>query len=268
MGGSIPTIPCIHGMGPDHRPSRPCRHPCDTKPSVISDFGLRISEGIHDLNLEKNLGSTKDAISSAINAGSLSLFKAVEGVRNEVSARLAAPRPGTSPGASISPTPSASSLPPIERRESANSLVLPQQIGGLRPLSLGLGLRRTSSPTMSTKDPSATHPPLSTPTLADTAQAARTAITNWGTGFGSFISNHAAHLRNTTLPKESQSTSPSPSGTLKSLSLNVNAASGDTASRSPNRTHFDRQLSSSPVPASPTFQILDLDKEKEARTMS
>ena len=237
--------------------SRPCRHPCDSKPSVISDFGLRISEGIHELNLEKNLGSTKDAISSAINAGSLSLFKAVEGVRNEVSARLAAPRSSTSPSASTSPTPPASSLPPIDRRSSAISLAPPQQIGGgLRPLSLGLGLRRTSS-TMSTTDPSS-----STPTLADTAQAARTAITTWGTGIGTFISNRAAGLRNPTLPKE-HSTSPSPSSTLRSLSLNANTVPNDTGGRSPNRAHFDRQLSSSPVPVSPTSQIRDLDKEKE-----
>ncbi|KAF8340671.1 transport protein Avl9-domain-containing protein [Cantharellus anzutake] len=236
------------------------RHPCDTKPSVISDFGLRISEGIHELNLEKNLGSTKEAISSAINAGSTSFFKAVEGVRSEVSARFSAQRAATIPSTSVSPALSPS-LPPIERRSSANSLAPPQQSGGgLRPLSLGLGLRRTSSPALDTKEPFASP---STPTLVDTAQAARAAISNWGTGIGSFISNRTAGLRNATT-KEASSTSPSPSGTLRSLSLNANSAVlSDAASRSPNRRHFDRQLSSSPVPVSPTLQARDLDKERE-----
>ncbi|KAG9315875.1 transport protein Avl9-domain-containing protein [Chiua virens] len=57
------------------------RHPCNEKPSVVSDIGLRLSEGIQDLKLEQQLAPTREAISRSITVGSANFFKAVEGVR-------------------------------------------------------------------------------------------------------------------------------------------------------------------------------------------
>ncbi|GFZ51075.1 Late secretory pathway protein avl9 [Saitozyma sp. JCM 24511] len=90
------------------------RHPCEGKPSMVSDFGLRITEGLHDLKLEESLAPTREALSSAIAAGSSSLFKAFDGVRNEVATRMQeaekARRERQAAGAGAnSPSPSASS---------------------------------------------------------------------------------------------------------------------------------------------------------------
>ncbi|KIK99623.1 hypothetical protein PAXRUDRAFT_131690 [Paxillus rubicundulus Ve08.2h10] len=58
------------------------RHPCNEKPSVVSDIGLRLAEGIQDLKLEQQLAPTREAISRTLSASSNNLFKAVEGVRD------------------------------------------------------------------------------------------------------------------------------------------------------------------------------------------
>lgn len=59
-------------------------HPTpDTNP--VADIGLRLKEGVQDLQLEKNLGPTRDALSSALSAGSTSLFKAFDYVRSSAS---------------------------------------------------------------------------------------------------------------------------------------------------------------------------------------
>ncbi|WRT69977.1 uncharacterized protein IL334_006970 [Kwoniella shivajii] len=64
------------------------RHPCDGKVNAVSDLGLRLAEGFHDLHLDQQLGPTKEALSSAFAAGSSSIFKAFDGVRSEVNTRL------------------------------------------------------------------------------------------------------------------------------------------------------------------------------------
>ncbi|KAK8853450.1 hypothetical protein IAR55_004157 [Kwoniella newhampshirensis] len=64
------------------------RHPCEGKANAVSDLGLRLAEGFHDLHLDQQLGPTKEALSSAFAAGSSSLFRAFDGVRSEVSTRL------------------------------------------------------------------------------------------------------------------------------------------------------------------------------------
>ncbi|OAX44321.1 hypothetical protein K503DRAFT_679112 [Rhizopogon vinicolor AM-OR11-026] len=65
------------------------RHPCNEKPSVVSDFGLRLSEGLQELKLEQQLAPTREAISRTINTGSTNFFKAVEGVRGRWQQRSA-----------------------------------------------------------------------------------------------------------------------------------------------------------------------------------
>lgn len=76
-----------------------CRHPCDTKVNVVSDLGLRLAEGLHDLHIDQSLAPTREALSSAYAAGTgalvsggSSLFKAFDGVRNDISSRLEADR--------------------------------------------------------------------------------------------------------------------------------------------------------------------------------
>lgn len=64
-------------------------------------------EGLHDLHLQDQLAPTREAINSALLAGSSSLFKAFDGVRSEVASRLRE-REGQSP---LSPTKGTSTLP-------------------------------------------------------------------------------------------------------------------------------------------------------------
>lgn len=64
------------------------RHPVEGKVNAVSDIGIRLAEGLHDLKLEQQLGPTREAIGSAIAAGSTGLFNVFNGVRNEVSNRL------------------------------------------------------------------------------------------------------------------------------------------------------------------------------------
>lgn len=66
---------------------------------MVSDLSLRLSEGIHDLHIDQSLAPTREALSSAYAAGSSaivsggsSIFKAFDGVRNDISSRLEADR--------------------------------------------------------------------------------------------------------------------------------------------------------------------------------
>jgi hypothetical protein len=53
-----------------------------------TDTDLSHPEGLHDLRIDESLAPTREALSSAFAAGSSSLFKAFDGVRNEVSSRI------------------------------------------------------------------------------------------------------------------------------------------------------------------------------------
>ncbi|KAJ9107482.1 hypothetical protein QFC21_000935 [Naganishia friedmannii] len=64
------------------------RHPCEGKTNAVSDIGIRLAEGFHDLHLQDQLGPTREAIGTALAAGSSSLFRAFDGVRSEVASRL------------------------------------------------------------------------------------------------------------------------------------------------------------------------------------
>ncbi|GHJ86101.1 hypothetical protein NliqN6_2503 [Naganishia liquefaciens] len=64
------------------------RHPCEGKTSAVSDIGIRLAEGFHDLHLHEQLGPTREAIGTAIAAGSTSLYRAFDGMRSEVANRL------------------------------------------------------------------------------------------------------------------------------------------------------------------------------------
>jgi hypothetical protein len=75
------------------------RHPCNGKVNVVSDLGLRLAEGFHDLHIDQSLAPTREVLSSAYQVGSSaivsggsSLFKAFDGVRSDISARIEAER--------------------------------------------------------------------------------------------------------------------------------------------------------------------------------
>lgn len=51
------------------------KHPCEGKTSAIEDVGLRLTAGLHDLHLEENLGPTREAIGSALQAGGANIYR-------------------------------------------------------------------------------------------------------------------------------------------------------------------------------------------------
>lgn len=80
-----------------------------------SSSGKTSAEGLYDLHIPDQLGPTKEAIGSAIAAGSSSLFRAFDGVRSEVTNRLKE-RDAQSDTAGTTATPAApmaSSLPDV-----------------------------------------------------------------------------------------------------------------------------------------------------------
>ena len=156
------------------------RHPCSEKPTVVSDIGLRLSEGIQELKLDQQLAPTREAISRTLAAGSTNFFNAMAGVRE----RWAQSRqPGTGsipPSASSSPAPP--SGPPKLARVNTSSegagapgLLTPMTPDtpttrkGLRPLSI-VGAQALAQP----------EPPKPAP--------------SWGSGISSFFSKGRASV--------------------------------------------------------------------------
>jgi len=64
------------------------RHPCNEKPSVVADIGLRLQEGIQELKLEQQLAPAREAVTRTITVGSANFFKAMEGVRERWTQRV------------------------------------------------------------------------------------------------------------------------------------------------------------------------------------
>ena len=63
--------------------------------TLVSDLGLRLTEGVRDLHLDQQLAPTREALSSALAAGSsafqsgsATFLKAFDGARRDISARL------------------------------------------------------------------------------------------------------------------------------------------------------------------------------------
>ncbi|KAG8930853.1 late secretory pathway protein avl9 [Tulasnella sp. 418] len=193
------------------------RHPCDTRPTVISDIGLRLAEGIHDLKLAETVGPTRDAISQAISAGSTGFLKAFEGVRSEVAARMA--RTSSSNSATSSPPPTAKpnlsdstgtlqaqqasleTSQPSPRNSRTEYPPMPQTptgqshaSKGLKPLSLATSAKPGPSPGV-----------VGGVDVSAAGQAAKAALSSWG----SFIAKKAADIkRSSTMPAAPQSQAP------------------------------------------------------------
>ncbi|KAH9969823.1 transport protein Avl9-domain-containing protein [Russula dissimulans] len=136
------------------------RHPCNEKPSTISDITLRLSEGIQELKLEQQLAPTREAISRTFNAGSTNFFKAVEGVKGRFIQR------------------SASSLSVGSASTSSGTVISSSEVPEGRVL--------TNSPS----PPAAAAP---SGVEATTVQA-KERISGWGASVGSFFASRAARF--------------------------------------------------------------------------
>ncbi|KAF8158015.1 transport protein Avl9-domain-containing protein [Crassisporium funariophilum] len=161
------------------------RHPCNNKPSVVADIGLRLQEGIQDLKLEQQLAPARDAVARTLTVGSTSFFKAVEGVRGRWAQRT------TSSSSSISThsgnddafsQTSRASTPPVEisradwesedGQRTATQPNYSAKTSNLRPFSLN------SNNSLSPESPT-------TPVNATTPSKP---IATWSAGIGSFLS--------------------------------------------------------------------------------
>lgn len=60
------------------------KHPCEGKTSAIEDVGLRLTAGLHDLRLEENLAPTREAIGSALQAGSANFYRLASNLGKDI----------------------------------------------------------------------------------------------------------------------------------------------------------------------------------------
>lgn len=153
-------------------------HPCSEKPSVVADFGLRISEGLSDLKIDQQLAPTREVISRTLTTGSTNFFKAVEGVRERWMQRNPSSTSNTSPTSDAgSPTKvddaktERSEAVHIEASRSRDSVASTQTkplVNGLRALSMSVN-RPPPEPT-------------------------KPILGGWGTGIGSFFSQRVTRM--------------------------------------------------------------------------
>ncbi|TFK52308.1 hypothetical protein OE88DRAFT_1734326 [Heliocybe sulcata] len=140
------------------------RHPCNEKPSVVADIGLRLSEGIQELKLDQQLAPARELL----NAGSTNFFKAVEGVRGRWAQRSASSTSVNTTGTSNTTT-------------SSNTIV-----EASKPLPKTPVQEASRSP-----PPPPAHE--QRPTSLTTADA-KTALGNIGAGIGSFFASRAGRF--------------------------------------------------------------------------
>lgn len=137
------------------------RHPCNEKPSAISDMTLRLSEGIQDLKLEQQLAPTREAISRTINAGSANFFKAVEGVKG----RLMPQRTGSTTSVGSTSTSSGTVISSSEIPDGSAIMTTP--------------------PTQAAPTPAG---------VDAAASLAKERLSGWGASVGTFFSTRAARF--------------------------------------------------------------------------
>lgn len=145
------------------------RHPCNEKPSVVADIGLRLSEGIQELKLEQQLAPTREAISRTITAGSTNFFKAVEGVRGRWQRAPSPVPPLEKVDVSNMTAESSVSSTPVE----VSAEELPVSPRGQQPEAPQTPIRMSLSQSVD---------------LSAAAAEAKAAIGSWGAGLGSFWS--------------------------------------------------------------------------------
>lgn len=155
------------------------RHPCNEKPSAISDMTLRLSEGIQDLKLEQQLAPTREAISRTINAGSANFFKAVEGVKG----RLMPQRTGSTTSIGSTST-------------SSGTVISSSEIPDGSAIT-------TTPPTQAAPAPAG---------VDAAALLAKERLSGWGASVGTFFSTRAARFSTQKMPSPSTSAPSSTTG--------------------------------------------------------
>ncbi|KAJ6524304.1 hypothetical protein DFH09DRAFT_188088 [Mycena vulgaris] len=151
------------------------RHPCNEKPSVVADIGLRLQEGLQDLKLEQQLAPAREAVARTLTVGSANFFKAIEGVRGRWNAqRESVTLDGAAKRAST----------PVEvTKADVESVLTPAPVPMTTPTTARPLLLARHSTIIDTPPP----PP------------ARPALSGWGAGIGSFLSNRASKFTIPTL---------------------------------------------------------------------
>lgn len=196
----------------EYRIERFHRHPCNEKPSVVADIGLRLQEGLQDLRLEEQLAPTREAINRTIAVGSTNIYKAFEGVRGWTQQRLP------------------SALPIVPEKGTAPS----KDVYSSAPFSVSTHTPRKGSVASVTSVASSFFSAGQPPNPSTTgAPAPKTP--SWGTSFGSYFGSKSRYIaKNTGSPSTSASATPascSPASIKMPLPDPHISSSGSSASR-------------------------------------
>ncbi|KAI0916954.1 hypothetical protein AcW2_007212 [Taiwanofungus camphoratus] len=190
------------------------RHPCSEKPSVVSDLGLRLAEGIQELKLDQQLAPTREAISRTFNTGSTNFLKAMEGVRGRWMQRSSNSSSDKGPPAASSTTSGESSNGSLSTSTSSGSDVNKAEANsskGDRSRPGSVNMRRDSSDLgrppvkgLRTLSMAAAHP---VPAPAPTPESGR--FSGW---MGSFFAQRSSRLSTaSSIRRESSSGTPAQS---------------------------------------------------------
>ncbi|KAJ7741325.1 transport protein Avl9-domain-containing protein [Mycena metata] len=155
------------------------RHPCNEKPSVVADIGLRLQEGLQDLKLEQQLAPAREAVARTLTAGSTNFFKAMEGVRGRWNAQRD----------------SVSSVGSVDAKRASTPVEPKAEVAESPPPT-------TSKPLLLARHSTIIEPPATPP--------ARPAISSWGSGIGSFLSTRASKFSLPTLGRRESVEMPPP----------------------------------------------------------
>ena len=142
--------------------------------SVVGDIGLRLQEGVQDLKIGQQLAPTRDAISKTLATGSTNFLKAVEGVKGRWMTR--SPSMGGIPAT----PPDSGRGTPVDLGKDADVISVKSFTSAKNSPSIQQAqppVQQTGSPEFGT---------------SEFAQRATTALSGWGSGIGSFISNKAS----------------------------------------------------------------------------
>lgn len=161
--------------------SRRCRHPCIDKPSAVTDIGLQISETFRELKIEQQLAPTREALSSAFNAGSTNFLKAVDGIKG----RWPVQRSSSSHSARSESSASTGSAVVVASVPEAKTEISSSDIDA----SGSQGSTSTPASAIPTSPP---RPP--SVVAAQVTSDAKAALGAWGTGIGSFFSSRASRF--------------------------------------------------------------------------
>lgn len=167
----------------------------------MADLGLRLSEGIQELKLDQQLAPAREAVVRTLASGSITFFKAVEGVRD----RWTQQRQLSTSSSTISAASDARSSMPIEVSKSD----LHGHTESPKPASRSLSLLAsfTSAINATSRQDAAKRESSTSGTAAslnDVSTVADAAVANnvptWGSGIGSFFSSKLARTRSNDLP--------------------------------------------------------------------